>query len=109
MTRQTATVRLLLAVATIGLTGCQPKAEGTRFNPTIENQTDIMLRVSWGDGTVNLDPHSAGRGNFLSKVKCATHVNIIQLVPSQPIDYRPPVKISPDPWCYDQPLVITDV
>jgi hypothetical protein len=101
-------------VAVVVISSCQPKAEGDRYTPTIENRTDLILAVGWADGTmvggdeINVDPHTTQQASFLSRMTCAKKVIIIQLVPRQAVDYRPPVKFSPDPWCYDEPLVITN-
>jgi hypothetical protein len=107
-------LRYAALAATVALTvSCQPKRTGTRWRTPIENRTDLGLRIGWGDqreggGTVNVDPHATTISNFLTRATCATLVVAVELGKSRPAGYRPPVKFSPDPWCYDQTLVITD-
>jgi hypothetical protein len=99
--------------AAIILTGCQPKRTGHRYKPTIDNRSSIMLAIDWGDvtedgGSIRIAPHETVTASFLSRSRCAKGFLVGQLAPDKPAGYKPPVKLTPEPWCYDQTLIITD-
>jgi hypothetical protein len=61
-----------------------------------------------GGGSLRLGPRETVSADFLSRDTCASQLHLSGPTASKPADYQPPVRVSPEPRCYDQTMIITD-
>jgi hypothetical protein len=110
-------VRLFISLAMIGwLTSCEPPA-GHKRKVVIDNQSDYALRVVWDEnaggtgvgGKIVVEPHTVNPATIRSVQTCATKFLYFETNDPAVPDVAGKVTFSPDPWCYEKPLVITNV